>query len=132
MTEIDITDRQKVARDYLASTDWVAAKLAEAQAGIILEDVMTDHADIFIRRAEERAKLEKELGQNFSIPLSQDSLDRAKMMQYLKDTDYIIIKIYEASIGLGNKETKDLIAQYQDVINERITYRTILGGKQAF
>jgi len=45
------------AKKYLADTDWVAAKLAEFNAGIIADDIKTKYADVFAERAKARGKI---------------------------------------------------------------------------
>ena len=45
------------AKQYLVDTDWVAAKLAEANAGIIADDIKAKYAAVFAERANAREKI---------------------------------------------------------------------------
>lgn len=45
------------AKKYLADTDWIAAKLAEFNAGIIADDIKTKYADVFAERTKAREKI---------------------------------------------------------------------------
>lgn len=60
LVAVDLTEEEKIqykiddAKAYLAYTDWVSAKLAEEQAGLINVDIKAKYADIFIAREEAR------------------------------------------------------------------------------
>ena len=51
-----------------------------------------------------------------------DSSELGEKYIYLENTDWIIVKIQEESLLEGN--TSDLVAQYQDIIDERRACRT--------
>ena len=55
--EAELITQLEKAYTYLKDTDWAAMKLAEAQAGIITEDIKTKYADIFIARAKARYQI---------------------------------------------------------------------------
>lgn len=54
--------------------------------------------------------------------------NRELMKKYLDDTDYVIIKLYEAQIGIGGAIFEDIKKGYDPVIQKRLQYRVLLGG----